>query len=128
VLRGRGDLFRKYSRTPLFRKPVIRITRNPDRLGPSGKYVENSTKLTSLEITDNRIKYSTVLWLLELQIRRSKGLDAGTVHTVNSNSRTSNYQCSLLSKKNPIFRIFCIYGWLAFRIMPVKWSSVKTRQ
>jgi hypothetical protein len=42
----------------------------PDRLGPSGKFVENSTKLTRLEITGYRIKCSTVLWLLELQIRR----------------------------------------------------------
>ena len=42
----------------------------PDRFGPSGKFVENSTKLTCLEITGYRIKYSIVLWLLELQIRR----------------------------------------------------------
>ena len=40
----------------------------PDHLGPSGRFVENSTKLTCLEITGHRIKYSTVLWLLELQI------------------------------------------------------------
>jgi len=44
----------------------------PDRLGPSVKFVENSTKLTCLEITVYRIKYSTVLWLLELQIRRGR--------------------------------------------------------
>jgi len=43
----------------------------PDRVGPLGNTVENSTTLTSLEITGYRIKYSTVLWLLELQIRRS---------------------------------------------------------
>jgi hypothetical protein len=41
----------------------------PDRLGPSRKNVENSTKLTCLEITDYRVNYSTVLWLLEFQIR-----------------------------------------------------------
>jgi glycogen debranching enzyme len=40
----------------------------PDRLGPSRKFDENCTKLTFLEITGYRIKYSTVLWLLELQI------------------------------------------------------------
>jgi len=34
--------------------------RYPDRLGPSGKFVENSTKLTCLEITVYRIEYSTV--------------------------------------------------------------------
>ena len=44
----------------------------PDRLGPSGKFVENSTKLTYLEITGYWIKYSAVLWLLELQIRRGR--------------------------------------------------------
>jgi hypothetical protein len=38
-----------------------------DRLGPWGKFAENSTKLTGY-----RIKYSTVLWLLELQIRRGR--------------------------------------------------------
>jgi hypothetical protein len=46
----------------------------PDRLGPSVKYVENSTKLNCLEITGYQIKYSTVLWLLELQIRRGRKL------------------------------------------------------
>jgi hypothetical protein len=44
----------------------------PDRYGPSGKSVENSIKPTCLEITAYRIKYSTVLWLLELQIRRGR--------------------------------------------------------
>ena len=44
----------------------------PGRLGSSGKSVENSTKLTCLEITGYRIKYSTVLWLLELPIRRGR--------------------------------------------------------
>jgi hypothetical protein len=56
--------------TPLIRTLVIRISNNPDRLGPSAKFVENSAKLNSLEITGYRIKYSRVLWLLELQIRR----------------------------------------------------------
>ena len=58
---------REYSRTPL-----IRIANYPDRLGPSGKCIENSTKLTYLEITCYQIKYSTVLWLIELQIRRGR--------------------------------------------------------
>jgi hypothetical protein len=44
----------------------------PDRFGLSGKFVDNSTKLTCLEITGNQIKYSTVLWFLELQIRRGR--------------------------------------------------------
>jgi hypothetical protein len=33
----------------------------PDRLGPSGKFVVNSTKLTCLEITGYRVKYRAVL-------------------------------------------------------------------
>jgi hypothetical protein len=37
-----------------------------------GQFVENSTKLTSLEFTGYRIEHSSVLWLLELQIRRSR--------------------------------------------------------
>jgi len=61
-----------YCRTPLIRTLVIRIVSYPEWHGPSGKFVENSTKLTSLEITGYRIKYSTVLWLLELQIRRDR--------------------------------------------------------
>jgi len=56
-------------RTPLIRTLVIRVPNYPDRLGPLGKFVEISTKLTCLEITAYRMKYSTVLWLLELQIR-----------------------------------------------------------
>jgi hypothetical protein len=34
--------------------------------------VENSTKLSCLEITGYWMKYSTVLWLIELQIRRGR--------------------------------------------------------
>jgi len=59
-------------RTPLIRTVVIRTSNYPDRLGPSGKFVENSTELTCPEITGYRIKYSTVLWLLELQIRHGR--------------------------------------------------------
>ena len=42
---------------------------------------------------------------------------------MNSNSRTSNCQCSEFSKKNPITRIFCLSGCLAFPINPDNWSS-----
>ena len=70
--RNVGKKENKYSRSPLIRKMVIRISNNPDRLGNSCKLVQNSTKLTCLEITGNQIKYSTVLWLLELQIRRGR--------------------------------------------------------
>ena len=91
----------------------------PDRLGPSGKFVENSTKLTCLEITGYRIKYSTVLWLLELQSMRGRKVQT-KVHTVNSSRRTANCQCNLFSKKNPIIRIFCKSGRLAVPINPDK--------
>jgi len=47
----------------------------PEGLGPSGKFVENSKKkLTCLEITGCRVKYSTVLWLLELQTKRGRNV------------------------------------------------------
>jgi hypothetical protein len=45
---------------------------NSDRLGPSSKFVENSTKLTCFEINGYRIKYGTVLWLVEFHIRRGR--------------------------------------------------------
>jgi len=44
----------------------------PDWLGPSRKFVMNSTNLSFLAITVYQIKYSTVLWLPELQIRRGR--------------------------------------------------------
>ena len=47
--------------------PGLPIFRNGLALG--GKFVENSTKLTCLEITGYRIKCSVALWLLELQIQ-----------------------------------------------------------
>ena len=111
-----------YNRTPFIRTMFIRTANYPDRLGPSGKFVENCTKLGCLEITGYKIQYSRVLWLLELQIRRGRKIQT-QAHTVNSNSRTSNCQCSLFSKKNPIIRNFCLSGRLAVQINPDKWSS-----
>ena len=55
------------------RKTCVEVdTGYPKRLGSSGKSVENSTKLTCLEITGYPIKYNTVLWLVALQIRRGR--------------------------------------------------------
>jgi hypothetical protein len=53
---------------------AIRIANYPERLGASGNFVENSTKLICLEITDYRIEYSTVncYGCLELQISRGR--------------------------------------------------------
>jgi hypothetical protein len=65
-------MLRLYSRISLIRPLVIRIANCKDRLGPSGEFVENPTKLTCLEITGHRIKYNTVLWIVELQIRRGR--------------------------------------------------------
>jgi len=59
----------KYIRTPLIRTLIIRIANFPNRFSPSNKFVENSTQLTCLKIICYGIKYSAVLWLLELQIR-----------------------------------------------------------
>ena len=97
-----------------------------DRLGSSVKFVENYTKITCLELTIYRIKYSSVLWLLELQNRRGRKVQT-QVHTVNSNSRTLNCQCSLFAKQNLIIQIFCICGWLAVQINSDKWSSTVLR-
>jgi hypothetical protein len=54
----------KYSITQLSPTLVVRVVDYPNRLSPSGKFVENFTKLCCLELTGYRIKYSTVLWLL----------------------------------------------------------------
>ena len=45
-----------YSRTPVIRTLVIRIATYPYRLGPWGKFIGNSTKLTCLEITGFRVR------------------------------------------------------------------------
>jgi hypothetical protein len=47
--------------------PIIRIG-----LAHSGNFVENSTKNNLFETISYRIKYGTVVWLLELQIRRRR--------------------------------------------------------
>jgi len=54
----------------------MRIGNFPDRFGRTGKIVENSAKLTCLENIGDRItyKYSTVLWLLQLQIRHGQNV------------------------------------------------------
>ena len=100
----------KYSRTPLIRTLVIQIGLvlrvNLSRI---------LQKLTCHEITSFRMKYSTVLWLLELEIRR--------VDTVKRNNRTSNCHCSPFYKKNPIVQIFCISEWLDVPNNPDKCSS-----
>jgi len=67
-----GQCFAEYSVIPLIRELVIRSSIYADRLGPSGKFVENSTELTCLETTGYWIKYSTVLWFIEPKIRRSR--------------------------------------------------------
>jgi len=54
-----------YSRSPLIRNLVVRIANYPVRVGISGKFVSDSIQITCLEITGYRIKYITVLWLLE---------------------------------------------------------------
>ena len=71
------------------RTPLIRIVIYSDRLGPSGKFIENTSKLNCLEITGYHIKYSTVFWFPEPPIRRGRHVQT-EVHTVNSNSRTSD--------------------------------------
>jgi hypothetical protein len=92
VLRN-GSIFvlihrrQKHSITPIIRTLVIWIANYPERLGPSGDFVENSTKLICLEITGYLTKYSSAkcYGCLELQIRRGRKVHT-QVHTVHSNS------------------------------------------
>ena len=170
----------RYSRTPLIRTLVVWIANYPDRLRPSGKFVDNCTKLACLEITGYRIKYrgvdkslarpgrtqarkhvrdsrdfnsietrtvikfppppfkarrrrkfapfwrtlncffpgrakylsaplySKVLRLLELHIRQGRKVET-QVHTVSSNSQTSNCQCSVFSTKKIQSSVFSTY-------------------
>jgi hypothetical protein len=60
------EMYGNYSRTTVIRTLAFRLAIYLDRLDRSGKFVDNSTKLTYLKITGYRIKYSTVLWFLEL--------------------------------------------------------------
>jgi len=117
----------QYSRTPFTWTLVIWIAKYPDWTGQLGKSVNNSTELTCLEITSYQIKYRTVLWLLKLPIRRDREV-LMHVHTVHNNSQTSNCQCSLFSKKNPIIQIFYIAGWLTNPFNSVKCSSTVQEQ
>jgi hypothetical protein len=58
----------KYNRTPLIRTLVIRI--GLARRVNLSRILKK--KLNCLEIADYRIMYRTVLWLLELHIRRGR--------------------------------------------------------
>ena len=120
IFNKRNNCTSIYSRTPLIRTLVIRTADNPDRIVPSSKFVENSIKITFLEITGYQMKYSTVLWLIELQIRRVRKVQT-RVHTVNSNSRTANCRCRQFLKNNPIIRNFCLSEWLAALFNPENW-------
>jgi hypothetical protein len=51
---------RQDSTTPIIRTLVIRTANYPARLGPSGNFVENSTKLICPEITGYVVQYSMV--------------------------------------------------------------------
>jgi hypothetical protein len=67
-----------YNSTLLIRLMVIGIDNYPHKFSSSGKFVENSTKLTYLKITGYRTKYSTVMAYRTANQAWSKGLDAGT--------------------------------------------------
>jgi hypothetical protein len=67
-------------------------------------------------------KVGTLAWLPEPNSRRGRKIQT-QVHIINSNSRTSNCQCSLFSMKNLIIPIFCEFGCLAVPVNPDMWSS-----
>jgi len=93
----------------------------PDRIDPSGKSVENSKKLTCLEITGYRIKYSPVLWLLERQIRRGRYVWK-PIHNVSSNSRfeLSMYPIFREKSSHPDF----LHIWIARHHSLIRMSGV----
>ena len=68
------SLHLQYSINPVIRTLLIRTANYPNQLGPSGKFVDNSTKLTCLENTSYWIRYITVLHFIELQIRHFRGV------------------------------------------------------
>ena len=100
-----NSFFEIYRKTPFIRTMVI--------------WIGLALWVNCLEIAGYRVRYSTLLRLLE------SGVVKDAVHTVNSNSRTSNCHCSLFSKKNPIIQILCISGWLAVPVNLDKCSSTE---
>jgi len=82
-----------YSITAVIRTLVIRIANYPDLLGPSGKFVKNYTKLTRPEITGYRLKYGTVLWLLELECVVERFRRRYVLQIVTSAIQTANVAC-----------------------------------
>jgi len=79
VLLKYRDLDWEYSRTTLNRTPVVRIANYADRLVPSGKYVQNSTKITfpwNYQLAD-QVQYHVMAFRTSAQAW-SEGLDAGT--------------------------------------------------
>ena len=81
-------MLRDYSKLPKYRRTLrIRTANYPDCLGPSGKLVDNSTKLIYLEITGYRIKFSTAFW--------SKGVEA-------------SFFCSFLARQPPAGQVLLV--------------------
>jgi len=66
VLTGKTETICLYSRIPFIHKLVMQIAIVWISLALRVNFFYNSTKLPCLEITSYQIKYSTVLWLLEL--------------------------------------------------------------
>jgi hypothetical protein len=103
-----------YRRTPHIRPLVIRIANYPDRLGPSRKFVENSTQLTCLEITGYQIKYGTVSWLLELKSNVVERFRSRYIlHIVKAELQTAN-----------VARFQGKIQLSGFSAYPDKWSSI----
>ena len=123
-----------YSGTPLIRTRVIRIANCPKRLEPSGKFVQNYTKLTCLEITGHRIKYSTVLWLLELKelgvverFRRRYVLQIVPYFPAHKTHRpirrTLNFSLEILEKNNDECILILVIYWKKTELLHTKISN-----
>jgi hypothetical protein len=81
---------------------------------------------SSNDTIGNRSRDLPVCSAVPEPLRHQQRVPQTQVHTININSRTSNWQRSLLSKKNSIIRIFCLFGSLAVAIDSDTWSSFCT--
>ena len=119
-------IYNIYSRTPLIRTLVIRIANYTDRLGPSGRFVDSSTRTTLTCLVIPAIGSSTVQCYGFLNFK--SGVVARFRRTyilwiVTAELQNCQYS-RLFSKKNPVIRIFCISGWLGARIYPERLSYI----
>ena len=115
-----------YSRTQLIRMQIVRIANCPILVGISVKFFANYTQLPCLEITGSRIKYCTLVWLLERYKWHCRNI-LTQVLTINSNRRNSICQMKNIYKRISIIRLFCISGSFAVQLNTFAASYLNTQ-